>query len=485
MAGSFEGAVVVGAGPNGLAAAITLQRAGVQVRLLEGRSTVGGGMRTADLTLPGFHHDVCSAVHPMAAFSPFFQTLPLEEYGLQFIDPPVLAAHPFDDGSAAQLLHSFDESVKLLGKDGDVYTRVVGSLLSLWPRIADDVLGPLGIPSHPVDLARFGLKALLPATLLATLYRSQHAKGLFAGMAAHSMQPLSNVSTSAIALVLSVAGHLRGWPIPRGGSQSIADAMASYFVHLGGVIETGVQVGSLAELPKRHVALLDVGPRQLIKMTGDKLPSVYRRRLERFRYGPGVFKVDWALDGPIPFTADACLNAGTVHVGGTFQEIASSEDDANRGRISEKPFVLVAQQSRFDLTRAPEGKETSWAYCHVPNGSTVDMTETIERQIERFAPGFRDRILARHTMQPAEMESYNPNYIGGDINGGAMNLAQIFTRPVARISPYKAPLDGVYLCSASTPPGGGVHGHCGYHAARQVLKDHFPDHCAEKSSLES
>ncbi|MDW5266055.1 MULTISPECIES: NAD(P)/FAD-dependent oxidoreductase [Acidobacteriaceae] len=479
MAGNLEGAVVVGAGPNGLAAAITLQRAGVQVRLLEGRSTVGGGMRTASLTLPGFHHDVCSAVHPMAVLSPFFQTLPLERYGLQFIDPPVLAAHPFDDGSAAQLLQSFDRTAELLGRDGDVYRRLVGSLLPLWPVIADDVLGPLGLPSHPIDLARFGLKALSPATLLAKLYHSEHGKGLFAGMAAHSMQPLSSFSTSAIALVLSVAGHLRGWPIPRGGSQSIADAMASYFLDLGGVIETDVQVTTLAELPKRHVVLLDLGPRQLIAVAGKDLAPGYLRQLGRFKYGPGVFKMDWALAGPIPFTADACLHAGTVHIGGTFAEVATSEEDANRGRISEKPFVLLAQQSRFDRTRAPDGKETAWAYCHVPNGSTVDMTEAIERQIERFAPGFRDLILARHTMQPIEMERYNPNYIGGDINGGAMNLAQIFARPVARISPYKTSLEGVYLCSASTPPGGGVHGHCGYHAARQALKDHFPDHAGK------
>jgi phytoene dehydrogenase-like protein len=481
MSRDLHSAVVVGAGPNGLAAAITLQRAGIQVLLLEGHSTVGGGMRTAELTLPGFKHDVCSAIHPMAALAPFFKTLPLEKFGLEFIDPPVLAAHPFDDGHAAVLLHSFEETAKLLGSDGDTYRRFVGDLIPLWPDIADDVLGPLGIPSHPIDLARFGFKALLPATALAKFYHSQHGKGLFAGMAAHSMQPLSKISTSAIALVLSVAGHLGGWPIPKGGSQTIADAMAQYFRSLGGVIETGVQVNDLDELSERSVVLLDVGPRQLLKIAGSKLSGIYCSRLKRFRYGPGIFKVDWALDGPIPFSASECLEAGTVHLGGTLQEIEASEEDADHGRVSERPFILLAQQSRFDRSRVPDGKETAWAYCHVPNGSTVDMTEAIERQIERFAPGFRDRILARHTMGPSAMETYNPNYVGGDINGGAMDISQIFARPIARISPYKTSAPGIYLCSASTPPGGGVHGHCGYHAARQALRDHFPD-CATKNN---
>jgi phytoene dehydrogenase-like protein len=475
MPRSFDRAVVVGSGPNGLAAAITLQRAGVDVLLLESHAALGGGMRTAELTLPGYRHDVCSAIHPMAVASPFFNTLPLQEFGLELIDPPVLAAHPLDDGSAAVLLRSVDDTARLLGPDGDVYRGLVGSLVPIWPAIAKDVLGPLHIPAHPIDLARFGVKALLPATVLARLFRSPRGKGLFGGMAAHSMQPLSKMTTSAIALVLSVVGHIHGWPIPKGGSRTIADALASYFLKLGGRIETGVHVTDLTQLPERSVALLDLGPRQLLKIAGQKLSPLYRARLERFRYGPGVFKVDWALDGPVPFTASECLNAGTVHLGGTFDEIAASEDDANVGRISQRPFVLFAQQSRFDRSRAPEGKETAWAYCHVPNGASVDMTDAIESQIERFAPGFRDRILARHTMGALAMEAYNPNYVGGDINGGAMTIGQIFSRPVARISPYRTSLDGVYLCSASTPPGGGVHGQCGYHAARQALLDHFPD----------
>jgi phytoene dehydrogenase-like protein len=476
MAKRFESAVVVGSGPNGLAAAITLQRSGISVLLLESHATVGGGMRTAELTLPGFHHDVCSAIHPMAAMSPFFRTLPLHDFGLEFIDPPVLAAHPFDDGTAAVLLHSLEETAGLLGSDAKVYRSLIGNVVSAWPSIVNDVLGPIGIPAHPVKLALFGMKALLPAATLARLFDTPQAKGLFAGMAAHSMQPLETMTTAAIAIVLSVAGHVRGWPIPRGGSQTIADAMASYFIHLGGRIETGVNVSTLEQLPENHVVLLDLGPKQLLKLAGEQLSPSYRKRLERFRYGPGVFKVDWALSDPIPFTAAACRSAGTVHIGGTLAEIAEAEADTSRGKISKRPFILVAQQSQFDTSRAPKGKQTGWAYCHVPNGSAEDMTEIIETQMERFAPGFKDCILARHTTGAVAMEAYNPNYVGGDINGGAMTLSQIFTRPVASVSPYRTSIDGVYLCSASTPPGGGVHGQCGYHAARQALLDHFPDH---------
>jgi len=469
-------AVVVGAGPNGLAAAITLQRANLSVLLLESHPTVGGGMRTAELTLPGYRHDVCSAVHPLARLSPFLRMLPLREFGLEWIDPPVLAAHPFDDvdgGRAAVLLSSMEETARQLGGDGDAYRRLIGELLPLWPSIAEEILGPLGVPRHPVDLARFGIRALMPATLLAKFFHTREGKGLFAGMAAHSMQPLSSAATSAVALVLLAAGHLSGWPSPMGGSQSIADAMAAYFVSLGGKIETGVDVERLEDLPAARVTLLDVSPRQLLKIAGAKLSQSYRGRLERVRYGPGVFKMDWALDGPIPFTAPECRQAGTVHLGGTLEEIVRSEEDANRGRVSERPFVLVAQPSLFDATRAPAGKHTAWAYCHVPNGSNIDRTAAIEQQIERFAPGFRDLILARHTMNAMAMEIYNPNYIGGDINGGAMSLLQTFARPVAGLSPYRTSLHGLYLCSASTPPGGGVHGQCGYHAARVALREHF------------
>lgn len=477
MARSKDHAVVVGSGPNGLAAAITLQRAGVQVLLLESESTVGGGTRSAELTLPGFLHDICSAIHPMAAASPFFRTLPLAEFGLEFIEPPILAAHPLDDGSAPVLLRSVADTAQRLGIDGEAYRELLTGLLRGWPSILDDILGPpITVPTHPIDFARFAMKALMPATQLAKRFRSERGKALFAGMAAHSMQPLSSLASSSVGLVLLTAGHASGWPIAKGGTQAIARALSGFFQSLGGVVETGVRITSLAELPPEQVILFDVSPRQLLNIGGSRLPGFYRKQLSSFRYGPGAFKVDWALHGSIPFTAPACREAGTVHLGGSFEEIARSEADTNRGRISERPLVLLAQQSLFDRSRAPEGKQTAWAYCHVPNGSPVDMTEAIEAQVERFAPGFRDLILSRHVMGPAAMESYNANYIGGDINGGAMNLAQILARPALRFSPYKTPLANVYLCSASTPPGGGVHGQCGYHAARQALLDHFLDH---------
>jgi phytoene dehydrogenase-like protein len=475
MAPSDNRAIVIGSGPNGLAAAIALQQAGLQVKLLESSSTVGGGMRTAELTLPDFLHDVCSAIHPMAAASPFFNALPLARFGLEFIDPTVLAAHPFEDGSAAVLLRSFDETARALGPDEDAYRNLVGAVLRVWPAIVEDFLGPLGVPRSPIQFAEFGVRALMPASLLSKLFSSNRSRGLFAGMAAHSMQPLTRAATSAIALVLMTAGHKSGWPLAKGGSQAIANALAGYFRSLGGSIETGVQVKSLEELPPDSLKLFDVSPRQFLRIAAGKLPPIYRSRLGRFRYGPGVFKVDWALSEPIPFTAKECRNAGTVHLGGSFEEILQSEADAVHGRISQRPFVLLAQQSRFDRSRVPNGKEAAWAYCHVPNGAREDMTEAIEEQVERFAPGFRDLILARHVMAPDAMESYNANYVGGDINGGAMNLLQILARPLAQISPYRTPLNKVYLCSASTPPGGGVHGQCGYHAAQQALRDHFPE----------
>ncbi|GAA4362873.1 NAD(P)/FAD-dependent oxidoreductase [Hymenobacter saemangeumensis] len=466
-------AVVVGSGPNGLAAAIVLQQAGLSVLLIEGKQELGGGLRTAELTLPGFRHDVCSAIHPLAASSPFFQTLPLAQYGLEYLTPPVAAAHPFDDGTAAAAVTSLADTARSLGPDAAAYRRLLEPLVAQWPGIAPDVLGPLSLPRHPLDMARFGLPALLPATALARRFSGAHAKGLLAGMAAHSMQPLSKVTTSAIALVLLVAAHRVGWPLPRGGSQSIADALAAHFVALGGKVETGTYVKSLAQLPAARAVLLDVTPAQLLQMAGQRLSGLYQWQLKRYRYGMGVFKVDWALDGPIPFTAAECAEAGTVHLGNTLAEITAAERAVARGRHPEKPFVLLAQQSLFDSSRAPAGKHTAWAYCHVPNGSRVDMTAAIEQQVERFAPGFRDRILARHTFDTGQLEAYNPNYVGGDINGGRLDLSQLFTRPALRASPYRTSLNGLYLCSSATPPGGGVHGMCGYHAARRALDDVF------------
>jgi phytoene dehydrogenase-like protein len=464
-------AVVVGSGPNGLAAAIAMQQAGLSVLLLEGKKELGGGLRTAELTLPGFRHDICSAIHPMAVASPFFRTLPLAQYGLNFITPPVAAAHPFDDGTAVAALSTLAATAQQLGPDADAYQRLLGPLLAQWPRLAPDVLAPLRWPKHPLELARFGLSALLPATVLARRFQGEKAKGLLAGMAAHAIQPLSNVATSAIGLVLLLTAHGQGWPLAQGGSQAIADALVAHFRALGGHVETGTYVRSLAQLPPARAVLLDVTPAQLLQMAGHRLSSLYQWQLQRYRYGMGVFKIDWALAEPIPWTAPECAQTGTVHLGGTLAEIAAGEQATTRGQHPARPFVLLAQQSQFDPSRAPAGKHTAWAYCHVPNGSRHDMTVAIEAQVERFAPGFRERILGRHTFSPAQLEEYNPNYVGGDINGGLLDIRQLFTRPVLRASPYRTSLRGLYLCSSATPPGGGVHGLCGYWAARRALRD--------------
>lgn len=466
-------AIVVGSGPNGLAAAITMQRAGLSVLLLEAKNTVGGGLRSDELTLPHFIHDVCSAIHPLAIGSPFFKGLPLQQFGLEFIQPTIQAAHPFDDDSAAALYNSLEKTTKALGEDERTYLRLIQPLIKKWPNLVKDILGPLHFPKHPIDFSFFGLKAITSAKHLAKRFHSQKAKGLWAGMAAHSMQPFSNAATSSFGLVLMALGHLEGWPMPKGGSGAIAKALTDYFISLGGKIETNFYVHSLDQLPSSNAILFDVTPKQLLQIAGHKFSSAYNRQLKKYKYGMGVFKIDWALNGPIPFTAPECRQAGTVHLGNTFEEIAESEWSVSKGKHPEKPFVLLAQQSLFDQSRAPEGKHTAWAYCHVPNGSQMDMTIQIEKQVERFAPGFRDLILGKHTMNSAQMEEYNPNYIGGDINGGMMNLEQLFTRPALRLSPYKTSAKGIYICSSSTPPGGGVHGMCGYHAAKKALKDIF------------
>jgi len=466
-------AVVVGSGPNGLAAAILMQQNGLSVLLIEGKETIGGGMRSADLTLPGYLHDVCSAIHPLAVSSPFLATLPLAEHGLEYIYPDVAAAHPFDDGSAAFIKNSIPETAGQFGVDRQVYIDLIQPVVNDWPSIARDALGPLHFPKYPLAMVRFGLKALRSASSLADRFKTEQAKGLFAGMGAHCMQPLTNLSSAATALILLSTAHLKGWPLPKGGSQQIANALASYFISLGGEIETNRYIKSLEQLPSSKAILFDVTPKQLLQIAGHEFSNIYKWQLKRYRYGMGVYKVDWALDGPIPFSNDSCRHAGTVHLGNSFAEIAASEQLTWNGRHPEKPFVLLAQQSLFDNRRAPGGKHTVWAYCHVPNGSTIDMTEAIEKQVERFAPGFRERILAKHVMNPVQVEEYNPNYIGGDINGGAFDIGQLFTRPALRWSPYRTSAKGLYICSSSTPPGGGVHGMCGYHAAKRALKDVF------------
>ncbi len=466
-------AIVVGSGPNGLAAAITLRRAGLSVLLLEGKGELGGGMRSSELTLPGFVHDVCSAVHPMVTLSPFFKSLPLTDFGLEMINPPVAAAHPFDDGTSGVLHHPVSETADALGADRDAYLRIMESTVRNLPKLLPDLLGPFPFPRHPIALAQFGVKALTSASWLGDRFGTKKARGLWAGMAAHSMQPLTNLATSAFGMMLMSAAHVGHWPIPKGGSQSIANALVSYFLSIGGQIETNHFVRSLDELPKAQAILLDLTPRQLLEIAGDKLSAAYSRKLQQYRYGMGVFKIDWALCEPIPFTNADCKKAGTVHLGNTLEEIEYSEKITSKGKHSEKPFVLLTQPSVFDDSRAPAGKHTAWAYCHVPNGSHEDMTAAIESQVERFAPGFRDIIMARNTMNTSEMEAYNPNYVGGDINGGIQDIRQLYTRPVMSLSPYRTSMKGLYICSSATPPGGGVHGMCGYHAAKRALKDVF------------
>jgi phytoene dehydrogenase-like protein len=464
-------AIVVGAGPNGLAAAIELARAGRSVLVCERAPTVGGGARTAGLTLPGYRHDVCSAIHPLAVGSPFLRSLPLGDHGLELLEPEVQAAHPLDGGRAAVLHRSLAQTAAGLGEDGGAYAALLRPFAEGWDELAPTVLGAPRPPRHPLLAARFARAGLRGVAGLARgRFRGDPARALVAGMGAHSMRPLDRTPTAAFALTLLALGHAVGWPVARGGSQAIADAMAAYLRELGGEIEVGREVGSLAELPPARAVLLDVTPRQLLAICGDDLPGRYRAELRRYRYGPGVFKVDYALSAPVPWTAEAARRAGTVHLGGTLAEIAVSEAAVARGAHPDRPFVLVAQQSLVDPARAPEGGHTLWAYCHVPNGSTVDMTAAIERQIERFAPGFADVVLARSARGPAQVEAENPNYVGGDINGGAADLRQVLARPAVRLNPYATPNPRIFLCSSSTPPGGGVHGMCGYHAARAALR---------------
>jgi phytoene dehydrogenase-like protein len=467
-------AVVVGSGPNGLSSAVVLASAGLSVLVLEARETIGGGTRTEELTLPGFRHDVCSAIHPMTLVSPFLRTLPLKDHGLEWRESPYAVAHPLDDGSAAVLEMSIAKTAATLDADGDSYRRLMAPLAENAHELFGEILRPMSlIPRHPLLMARFGLAGIRSALALAKRFRSDHARALFGGCAAHSFLPLEAAGSASFGLVLAVAGHALGWPCAKGGSIAIANALASYFQSLGGTIQTSSPVRTMRDVPKSRVVLFDVTPRQLAAIAGDDLPTSYTKRLRRFRYGPGVFKVDWALDGPIPWRAEKCGRAATVHVGGTIEEIAVHERTIWQGRSTNRPFVLVAQQSLFDDTRAPAGKHTGWGYCHVPHGSTEDMTEAIEQQIERFAPGFRGRILARHTMNTADYESYNANIVGGDISGGANNLTQILARPFLRRDPYATPNERIYLASSSTPPGGGVHGMCGFWAAKSALRRAF------------
>lgn len=464
-------ATIVGAGPNGLAAAITLAQAGLKVALFESGTSVGGGCRSEELTLPGFLHDVCATIHPLARASPFFRRLPLDEHGLHWVQPTAPLAHPLGNGPAVVVERNHEQTAAHLGEDGERYLHLMSPLIHNWEALMVDLLAPLHAPRHPLILARFGLRALRSANALArSTFHTERARALFAGLAAHSMLPLEQPVTAAFGLTLGLLCHVVGWPIARGGSQQIADTLASCLRELGGEIFVEHPINHIDELPQSHAVLLDLTPRQVIEIAKGRLPPAYQRRLGKYRYGPGVFKVDWALKTPIPWQDSTCAHAATVHLGGSMEEIAASVRVVWEGNPPRKPFVILAQQTLFDPARAPLGKHTAWAYCHVPHASDVDMTESIEEQVERFAPGFRKRILARSTKTARDMQEHNPNFIGGDINGGVQDLRQHFSRPVSAINPYLTPVPGLFLCSSSTPPGGGVHGMCGYHAARVALK---------------
>ncbi|MDQ1239200.1 MAG: hypothetical protein QG577_1385 [Thermodesulfobacteriota bacterium] len=465
-------AVVVGAGPNGLAAAITMAQAGRSVLLVEARDSIGGGTRTAELTLPGFRHDVCSAVHPLAVASPFFGSLDLKANGVEWIYPSVPLAHPLDDEPAVLLTRSMDETAHGLGVDAAAYVKLIECLLRKWNVLLPELLRPLGFSRSPFLLLRFARLALRPGRTVAdSWFQGLRAKALFAGTSAHAIFPLDLWSSAGFGLMLCLAAHAVGWPIAKGGSQAVADALGRYLIGLGGTMESGHPVTSLDELRPARVYLLDVTPRQLASIAGSVLPETYLSRLRQHKHGPGVFKIDWALKRPIPWRDANCLKAGTLHLGGTLEEICDAEREVWEGIHPKKPFVLLSQPSLFDPTRAPAGMHTAWGYCHVPNGSTVDMTAPIEQQVERFAPGFQSTILARHVMSPADMETYNANYIGGDIAGGLQTFRQLFVRPLGRWSAYATPMRGIYLCSSSMPPGGGVHGMCGHLAALRALKE--------------
>ncbi len=462
-------AIVIGSGPNGLAAAIVLAQAGRSVTVFEAGPVVGGGVRSGELTLPGFTHDICSAVHPLAVASPLFRTLPLSRHGLEWIEPPAMIAHPLDGEPAAVSYRSLDATARGLGRDGPVYRRLVGSVAASWPLIGDSILGPPMWPAHPLAIARFGLQAVRSAKAVASAFETTAARALFAGIAAHGMLPLERRPSAAFALVLGAMAHVAGWVLPRGGAQNLTNALVAHLRSLGGEIVTGARVESIDELPPARAVLCDLSPRPLLAVAGRRLPAWYRRKLERYRYGMGVFKMDWALDAPIPWRDAACAEAGTVHVGGSFDDLARSEREAWSGLVASRPFVLLTQPSLFDPSRAPEGRHTAWAYCHVPHGSDADMLRAVEAQIERFAPGFRDRVLARSIRRPADIERDNANLVGGDIAAGVTDLRQLFTRPTWRT--YATPAKGLYLCSSSTPPGVGVHGMCGYFAARLALRE--------------
>lgn len=469
-------AIIIGSGPNGLSAAIRLQQLGLKTAVYEQAGKPGGGVRTEEITLKGFKHDLASAIHPLGLASPFFKTLPLKDFGLEWIDPGIAFAHPFLDGTAHVGYRSVEKTAEQFGNDSDKYISLMGNMVRDWDKIGPDILKPLGIPSHPIPFTSFGLKAMLSAKQLANLYfKEEKTKTFFYGCAAHSTLPLTKLASASFGLVLLAIAHKYGWPFPKGGASSLYGALLSYYQTIEGELHLNSPVRHLSNLPQSKVYIFDLTPKQLLKIGGTHFSWLYRKRLGNFRYGAGVFKIDWALDDPIPFINEQCRRTATIHLGFSPQEIENSEASNFQNQLSPHPYVLLVQQSIFDDQRAPKGKHTAWAYCHVPNGSIKDYSDVIENQIERAAPGFKETILARSTMNTVQLQQWNPNLVGGDINGGRQDITQLFTRPIVSLSPYSTPDSRVYICSSSTPPGGGVHGMCGFNAAKKVIKDHFKD----------
>lgn len=469
-------AIIIGSGSNGLAAAINLQQKGLKTAIYEQASSPGGATRTQEVTLPGYKHDIGSAILPMGYASPFFRSLPLTDYGLEWIFPEIPYSHPLDDGTAIACYKELQKTAEQLREDEEAYKNLFGPIISKWDRLEKDLLGPLGLPQYPLDFLKFGFKAIPSAKLLVDHYfKNERSKIFFYGSAAHSTLPLTNVASASFGLVLSTMAHRYGWPFPRGGAANFTAALVKYYSSLGGDLFLNHNITHLKELPKAKAYLFDLTPKQLLTINGLDFPDSYRKRMSSFQYGAGVFKMDWALNSPIPFTSEKCRRSGTVHLGFSKEEIENSEKNIHHKNMTDTPYVLVAQHSVFDDSRAPEGKHTAWAYCHVPNGSIRDFSGIIENQIERAAPGFKNTILARATMNTVQLNEFDPNIIGGDINGGRQDITQLFTRPIVSFSPYSTPDPRVYICSSSTPPGGGVHGMCGFHASRAVIKDHFKD----------
>lgn len=469
-------AIIIGSGSNGIAAAVHLQKKGLKTAIFEQASIAGGATKTEEVTLPGFKHDIGSAILPLSYASPFFSTLPLKEHGLEWIFPDIPFSHPFPDGTALACYKDLKKTADQLGQDSEAYKKLFSSIVNKWDQIENDLLGPLHWPSHPLQLMKFGLRAFPSArSIVEHFFKEEKTKLLFYGAAAHSTIPLTSLASSSFGMVLTAMAHRYGWPFPKGGAGNFIKALISYYKSLGGKLFLDSPITGMKQMPEAKAYIFDLTPAQLLKIKDTDFSNLYRKRMGNYKYGAGVFKMDWALSEPIPFLNEKCRRSGTVHIGYTQKEMEDSESSIHSKKLSDTPYVLLAQHSNFDASRAPKGKYTAWAYAHVPNNNTKDISKEIENQIEKVAPGFRDCILKRSKLNTHQLETFDPNLVGGDINGGKQDITQLFTRPIVKLSPYSTPNPKIYICSSSTPPGGGVHGMGGYHASKRVLLDHFKD----------